>query len=433
MSPIFWSILLQLFLIFLNAVFACAEIAIISINDTKLANMAKNGNKRALRLLDLTKQPSRFLATIQVAITLSGFLGSAFAADNFSELLVNGLVKTGIPISASTLNIISVILITLILSYFTLVLGELVPKRIGMKKSETLALSMSGLISFISKLFKPVVWLLTASTNVILKALGMNPNEEGEKVTEEEIRMLVDEGMEHGAIQSEEKELIQNVFEFNDIIADEICTHRKDVDFLSMERDMDWWETVIHETRHSLYPVYNESIDDIVGILNSKDYFRLEDKSRESVLKNAVYPAYFVHDSIKANVLFRNMKESGNSFAIVLDEYGGVSGIVTLNDLVQQLVGEFSDDNDSYKEPEILQLSNKSWKILGSAPLEDVSETLNHNFPIEDFETFGGIIFDRLGYIPDDGTHFMIEIDGFMVNVLDVQEHRVKETIVTKS
>jgi len=432
MNAVVFPILLQLFLISLNAIFSCAEIAIISMNDTKLASMAKKGDKRAIRLTKLTSQPSRFLATIQVAITLSGFLGSAFAADTFSEKLVAWMIKLGVKMSASTLNSISVVIITLILAYFTLVLGELVPKRIGMKKSEKIALGMSGLISVVSKIFTPIVGLLTISTNALLRVLGINPNEEDEKVTEEEIRMMIDAGNEKGTIHNDEKELIQNVFEFNDLFAEEICTHRKDVDFLWMEKDMDHWEQVIHETRHSLYPIYNNGIDDIIGILNAKDYFRLKNKSRENVMKEAVNPPYFIHDSIKANVLFRNMKASGNYFAIVLDEYGGVAGIVTMNDLLQQLVGDFEYVNGHERQSNIVALDGNSFKILGSTPLDEVADHFAINLPVEDFDTFGGYIFDQLGYIPDEGTAFDIQIESLKIKVLDVKEHCVKDTIVTK-
>lgn len=432
MNTLIFPIFLQLFLILLNAIFSCAEIAIISMNDTKLANMAKKGDKRAIRLTKLTSQPSRFLATIQVAITLSGFLGSAFAADTFSDKIVQGFINLGVKMSPSTLNTISVVIITLILSYFTLVLGELVPKRIGMRKAETLALGMSGLISGISKIFTPIVGLLTVSTNGILRVIGINPNEEDAKVTEEEIRMMIDAGSEKGTIHNEEKELIKNVFEFNDLYAEEICTHRKDVDFLWMEKDMDQWEQIIHDTRHSLYPIYNDGIDDIIGILNAKDYFRLNNKTRENVMKEAVNPPYFIHDSIKANVLFRNMKASGNYFAIVLDEYGGVTGIVTMNDLLQQLVGDFEYTNGQERQSNIVALEENSFRILGSTPLDEVAEQFDINLPLEDFETFGGFIFDQLGYIPDEGTQFDIQIEGLQIKVLDVKEHCVKDTIVTK-
>ena len=338
-----FMILLQVLLIAFNAVFACAEIAIISMNDNKLAKMAADGDKRALRLSRLTSQPARFLATIQVAITLSGFLGSAFAADNFSDGLVQWLLGLGVPIPEKTLDTIAVILITLILSYFTLIFGELVPKRVAMHNSEPLALALSTIISGIATCFSPIVWFLTASTNGVLRLLGIDPNAEDDEVSEEEIRMMVDVGSEKGVIDHEEKNFIQNVFEFDDITAGEIATHRTDVTLLWLEENMETWDNTIHTSRHTLYPVCDDSADHIMGILNAKDYFRLKNKSRENVLAHAISPAYFVQESVKADVLFRNMKRDRQRLAVVLDEYGGMSGIITLSDLVEQLVGELGD------------------------------------------------------------------------------------------
>ena len=425
-------LLLQVVLIFLNAFFACAEIAVISMNENKLAKMALAGDKRAVRLVRLTSQPARFLATIQVAITLSGFLGSAFAADNFSGRLVGWLVGLGVSIPVGTLDTIAVILITIILSFFTLVFGELVPKRIAMRKAEPLALAMSAIIETISKIFAPIVWLLTASTNGILRLLGIDPNAESDEVSEEEIRMMVDVGSEKGTIDREEKEFIQNVFEFDDLVAGEIATHRTEVALLWMDESMEQWEQTIHESRHSLYPVCNESVDDIVGVLNAKDYFRLEDKSRENVMDLAVRPGYFVPESVKADVLFRNMKFTRNRMAIVLDEYGGISGIVTMNDLLEQLVGEFDDDWDlaPVNTPLIERLDSKTWKLNGSAPLEDVSEAIGVSLPTDEYDTFGGLIFGAHGVIPEDGSVFEIETAGLVIKVIEISDHRVKKAIV---
>ena len=330
----FGLIILQIVLIALNAIFACAEIAVLSINETKLERMADDGNKKAKRLFKLTREPAKFLATIQVAITLSGFLGSAFAADNFSEPLVDWVVSLGVNIPKATLDAVAVVLITLILSYFTLVFGELVPKRVAMKRSEQLALGISGLVSGISSVFKPIVWFLTVSTNAVLRLIGIDPNEADEDVSEEEIRMMVDAGSEKGAIDQQEKDFIQNVFEFDDLTAEEIATHRTDITILWIEDSMGVWEQTIHDSRHTLYPVCEESADNVVGILNAKDYFRLSEKSRDTVMREAVKPAFFVPATIKADVLFRNMRQTRNSMAVVLDEYGGVVGIVTLNDLI---------------------------------------------------------------------------------------------------
>ncbi|BCJ94002.1 hemolysin [Anaerocolumna cellulosilytica] len=428
---IIWQIILQVILIAFNAVFACAEIAVISINDNKLAKMAAEGNKKAIRLATLTSQPARFLSTIQVAITLSGFLGSAFAADNFSEYLTTWLVSLGVTIPEKTLDTIAVIVITIILSYFTLIFGELVPKRVAMKKAESLALGMSALITFISKLFAPVVWLLTASTNGILKLIGIDPNEEDENVSEEEIRMMIDMGREKGTIDQDEQELIQNVFEFDDLTAGEIATHRTEISLLWMDESPEAWEKTIHESRHSLYPVCDESVDNVVGVLNAKDYFRLEDKSREQIMKHAVKPAYFVPETVKADLLFRNMKHSHNYFAIVLDEYGGMSGIVTVNDLVEQLVGEFDDDNGIIGEvSSIERIDSTTWKLNGSIALLDVAKQLGISLPIDDYDTFGGFVFGLYGSIPEDGTTLELDTDTLHIKVLEIKDHLINKAVI---
>ncbi len=430
-DPLIWQIILQVVLIGLNAVFACAEIAVISMNDNKLEKLAAEGDKRAIKLAALTAQPARFLATIQVAITLSGFMGSAFAAENFSDVLVKALLNIGVPIPETTLNSISVIVITLVLSYFTLVFGELVPKRLAQKKAESLALAIASLVTVISKLFAPIVWLLTVSTNALLRLMGIDPDEQDEEVTEEEIRMMVDAGSEKGTIDTEEKEMIQNVFEFDDIDIEEVCTHRTEVSMLWLDETMEQWEHTIHESRHSLYPVCGESVDDIVGILNAKDYFRLTDKSRENVIKEAVSSPYFVPESITADVLFRNMKKSGNYFAIVLDEYGGMSGIVTIHDLVQLLVGNFDEETAAYKTENIEAVDSQTWKILGVTSLEEINEKLGTALPEDEFETFSGFIFDEYGSIPDDGTSFDLETNGMQIKVTEVKEHKVERAVVT--
>lgn len=430
-NALLWQLLLQVILIALNAIFACAEIAVISFNDNKLAKLAEQGDKRAVRLARLTSQPARFLATIQVAITLAGFLGSAFAADNFSDMLTEWLVGLGVSMPASTLDTISVVLITIILSYFTLVLGELVPKRVAMRKAEALALGMSGLISFISKLFAPIVWLLTISTNGLLRLMGIDPNADDEEVTEEEIRMMVDAGREKGVIDEEETEIIQNVFEFDDITAGELATHRTDIALLWTDETMEQWATTIHESRHSRYPVCDESVDNVVGVLNAKDYFRLDDKSRENVMEHAVKPAYFVPEGVKADVLFRSMKQSRTQFAVVLDEHGGMNGIITINDLVEQLVGALDDVEDADETAaEIERTDSGTWNILGGADLEDVAQQLGAALPTDEYETFGGFVFGVLGTIPDDGSQLELDACGLHIKVLEVREHRMERAAV---
>lgn len=426
-------LLIQVILIALNAIFASAEIAVLSINEAKLAKLSKQGNKKAKRLIRLTSQPAKFLATIQVAITLSGFLGSAFAADNFSDLLVDWVIGLGVNISRSTLDTIAVILITLILSYFTLIFGELVPKRIAMKKSEQLALGISGLISSISTLFAPIVWLLSVSTNIVLRLFGIDPNEEDEQISEEEIRMMVDAGSEKGTIDYEEKEFIQNVFEFDDLMAGEIATHRTDVTVLWLEDSTEEWAKTIHGSRHTFYPVCKDSPDHVVGILNTKDYFRLEDKSRQGIMAGAIKPAYFVPETIKADVLFRNMKNSRNSLAVVLDEYGGMVGIVTLKDLVEELVGELSDDIPGSLEnvPYIKAVDETTWEINGNVDLSEIEEATGITFEENQYDTFTGLVFHTLGLIPQDGKQDIdLEIAPLFIHVSYINEHQIEKATI---
>ena len=429
-SSLIFLLLLQAVLIFLNAVFASAEIAVLSINETKLERMAQEGNNRAKRLFRLTREPARFLATIQVAITLSGFLGSAFAADNFSEPLVDWILSLGVNIPRATLDAAAVIVITLVLSYFTLIFGELVPKRIAMKKPEQLAMGISGLVSGISIVFKPVVSFLSISTNLVLRLCGIDPNEEEEKVSEEEIRMMVDAGSEKGTIDHQEKEFIQNVFEFNDIMVESIATHRTDVTILWMEEDMDSWAETIHNSRHTRYPVCDGSPDNVVGVLNAKDYFRLEDKSRENVLQNAVYPAYFVLETTKADVLFKNMKANKKSMAIIIDEYGGMTGIVTLYDLVEELVGDLEDEPLEYKndDPYIEKVDENTWQVKGNVELEDIEEALNVDIASAEFDTFTGLVFEELGRIPEDGEQDInLKIQDIQVHISSVKDHQIEK------
>lgn len=432
---IFWMLLLQLALIGLNAVFACAEIAVLSVGDTKLERLAANGDKRARRLSRLTSQPARFLATIQVAITLSGFLGSAFAADNFAGYLVSWVISLSpealLP-HAPTLNAIAVVVITLVLSFITLVFGELVPKRLAQRKAEKIALSLSSLITGISRFFSPLVSLLTASTNGVLRLFGIDPNEVVEDVSEDDIRMMVDEGAEQGAIDDTEKEFIQNVFEFDDLSAAELATHRTDVDILWTDDPMEKWAEIIRDTYHAHYPVCHETVDEVVGVLSAKDYFRLDSHDRDTVMAKAVRPAYFVPSGVKADVLFRNMKQGRHRIAIVLDEWGGVVGIVSLNDLIEQLVGDFTDDEtpEEEKAPDIAPLEDGSFRIRGTALIGEVETALGIELSDEDSDTIGGYALAALGAIPEDGTSCEVETEHLHILIENVTDHQIDTALV---
>ncbi len=421
-------LLIQIILIALNAVFASAELAVLSVNESKINRLAERGSKKARRLRKLLKEPAKFLSTIQIAITLSGFLGSAFAADGFSDPLVDWLVGLGATLSRNTLDTLSVIFITLVLSYFTLIFGELVPKRIAMKKSEALALKVSGIVSGISVLFKPIVWLLSVSTNAVLRMLGIDPNETEEQICEEDIRMMVETGGETGAIDKDEQIFIQNVFEFDDLSVGEILTHRTDLTMLWLEDTDETWEKVICSSSFSRYPVCDGSPDRVVGVLNAKVYLREKDKSRDNIMCSALEPAYFVPETVKADVLFRNMKQTHNTFAVVLDEYGGLTGVVTMQDLIEELVGALQEKPSISEtaEPQIKQIDCNTWEISGNAELDEIERAIGVSFDTEYINTFTGYIFDRLKGIPDDGkTNIELKLDNISVTIKEIKDHQV--------
>ena len=426
------ALIIQIVLIAVNALFASSEIAVISMSEARLKMLSEEGDKRADRLLNLTKQPAKFLATIQVAITLAGLLGGAFAAENFADPIVDLILSLGVSAPRSALHSAVVFLITLVLTYFSIVFGELVPKRLAMKKTESLSLSLSGILFFMSKICAPLVFLLTVSTNALLRLLGIDPNQNEEVVTEDEIKMMLMEGSQQGTIENDENEIIQNVFDMNDTSAEEVSTRRRDVVCLYLEDDMDAWAQTIRNSHYTYFPVCGESQDDVVGVLNTKDYFRLDDLSRRSVMKNAVDKPFFVPEGIRADQLFSRMKQERKYFAIVIDEYGGMSGIVTVHDLMEELVGDM-DDEDTVREVEIRQLGEDRWEIRGSADLEEVAEKLDVQLPTDEHETFNGLVCGIVGRVPDEGEQFSCEGYGLKIDVKNVTGHRVETAVVEKT
>lgn len=428
----FEAVILQALLIFINAVFASAEIAVISMNETRLKHMVQEGNKQAEKLSALIEQPAKFLSTIQVAITLAGLLGGAFAADHFADPLVFKLKELGVAFPDHVLRSVVVLLITLILTYFSLVFGELVPKRIAMKKTEKMALEMSGMLSLVSVIFAPLVWLLTASTNLVLKLMGINPNEEEDVVTEEDIRMMLAEGNEQGTIQDEERWMIKNIFEFDDTTAGQISTHKRETICLYMEDSEEEWAGVIQQSRHTYYPICGENQDDIVGILNTKIYFRSEQKERDLIMKQAVEKPFFVPEEMRANALFNQMKQTRNYFAVVLDEYGCMFGIVTIHDLIETLVGELEDEKGPAEPADIERLDENTWRIQGNTSLEDVAECFGVKLPTETYDTFSGFVSEIIGRIPEEGEHFVCESESLQIEVMNVKNHIVDYALVKK-
>lgn len=417
------QLLLQLVLIAVNALFAATEIAVISLNETKVRRMAEGGDRKAAKMLRMVTEPTGFLSTIQICITLAGFLGSAFAADNFSDKLVNWLINdcevSGV--SPSALDTISVIIITLVLSYFTLVLGELVPKRIAMKRSESIARTVSGLMIAMTAALRPIIWLLTVSTNGVLRLCGIDPEDNAEEVSEEEIIMMLDEGEEAGSIESGEKELIKKRFSLNDTTAEDVMVHRSQVTFLRRDDTRDALLNKIAESGYSRFPVYGENIDDIVGILYAKTYLTAQSRGERCEMKDFLMPPRFVHASTHINRILLDMQREHAHMAVVVDDYGGVIGIITLEDILEELVGEIWDESDEVIE-NIRERSDGSYDINGSTRLSDMCESIGCRIDSE-ADTVGGWVTEMLGGIPESGESF--ECGGMHVTVESTDERRV--------
>lgn len=436
MSTIVLQLLLQVVLILINGFFAGTEMAVVSLNTTKLHRLEEEGNKHAVRLLKLVAEPSGFLSTIQIGITLAGYLGSALAAENFSGYLVSWLYDDlGFTlISESAMSIVAIFLITLILAYFTLVFGELVPKRIAMQKSFEWAKTSYGVISGIAFVMKPVIRFLAFSTNLVLRILHLKTEAEDENVTEEEIRMMVDIGEEKGNIDVNEKEWIQNIFDFDDLSVRRVMTQRTDVVAISVEDD---WDEILHtieESGRSRYPVYDEDLDDIVGILYARDFLLASSKGERTQIRDLLRPAYFVPESIHADTLFTDMQKKKIHIAVIIDEYGAMEGIVTMEDLVEEIVGNIYDEFDPEEEPEIVQLEDNLWKVTGNTTIDDLAKELDMELDMEeeDYDTVGGLIISLLQAIPEDGVNFDVEGFGLHIHVEDIQDRRIEKAYISK-
>ncbi len=427
-------LLLQVILIGLNAIFACAEIAVLSINETKLQRMAEQGDKKAGRLFRLTAEPAKFLATIQVAITLSGFLGSAFAADHFSGPLVDWILSRGINIPYATLDAIAVIVITLILSYFTLIFGELVPKRIAMQKAEPIAFAFIGILRGVATVAKPFVKFLSFSTNVVVRLFGMDPHADEEQVTEEEIRMMVDVGEEKGVIEEVQKDMINNIFEFDDLTAGEVMTPRTDVAALDVEDALEEALKIGVDEGFSRLPVYEEDIDHIIGILHIKDLLPYVGRElpAEVSLRNLIRDTYFVPETKHCGELFSEMTAKHMQMAIVVDEYGGVAGIVTMEDLLESIVGSMQDEFDN-EEEEVTQLDENSFEVDGSISMEELSDLLDVKFPEGDYDTLGGFLLQQLGRIPEADEHPEVQFENVHFTVKQMDDRRIDEVHVERT
>lgn len=410
-------------LIFINAFFAASEIAFISLNDLKIEKEAKENNKKAIKIRKMLKNPSEFLATIQIGITLAGFLSSAFASETFADKLAP-MLNMWLPyLSVDIWKVIAVIIITIILSYFTLVFGELVPKRLAMKNSEKIAYATIGVVSFISKVTRPFVKLLTASTNAISKILGVNQAEE-ETVTEEEIRMMIDVGQQKGTIEDNEKEIINNVFEFNDKTVSEVMVHRTDI--RAIDGDLSINEAIqdlSENCRYSRIPVYEDDIDKIIGILPIRELI-FSSKNKNTKIKNICRKVYIVPETKALDELFREMQKNKEQMAIVIDEYGGTAGLITMEDILEELVGDIYDEYDTV-EKKYEKVNENTFILKGDLNIYEVEKILDIDIEEEYADTLSGHLLEYLGRIPKEKEHAKVQIENVIYTIEKIKDKRI--------
>ncbi len=422
------KIVLLLVLILVNAFFAMSEIAIISLNDAKLEKQAQEGNKKAKKLLKLTQNPSNFLSTIQIGVTLAGFLSSASASQSFVDMLSDGLEKISVltRIPASVIDGFSLVVITLITSYFSLVLGELVPKRVAMYNPEKISFRIAGILTVVASVTKPFVKVLSLSMNAILRVMGIDPNAEPEEVTEEEIRMMVDVGGEKGVIEDTQKEMINNIFEFDDIDAGDIMTHRTDVSAVEVNDPVQDVVEISEKEGYSRIPVYEESLDKIIGIVYIKDLIGYIGSSlpRQESLRKIMREPFFVPESMKCGMLFKEMTSRRTQMAVVVDEYGGTAGIVTLEDLVESIVGNIQDEYDN-EEEEFSVIDETTFTVDGTTSIDEVNEHVGVELPDDEYDTIGGFVISLLGYLPKDGEMNEIEYKNLKFTILNLEDKRI--------
>ena len=425
LSKLLWIIIL----IIINAFFSASEMAIVSVNKAKIALLAnEEDNKKAQGLLKLLEEPSKFLATIQVGITLAGFLASASAATSLSRPLAKFLEDLKVPASTQ----LALLIVTIILSYLTLVLGELFPKRLALQNSESIAMFAAKPIALVSKVTLPFVKVLTFSTNILMKIFGIDTNNIEEKVSKEEIRMMIDVGEENGVLNQTEKEMIDGIFEFDDTLAREVMTPRIDVFAIDVNTPIDKIVEDISSEQYSRVPVYEYDIDNVIGILYMKDLFPrvIKGDLDEKTLRSILRPAYFVPETKNIDTLFRELQLNNSHIAILIDEYGGFSGIVTIEDLIEEIVGNIFDEYDEIENEDIVKIDQNTYVVGGLIPIDDINETLHLKLPSENHDTIGGFVVDLLGTIPKDSDNPLIEYENITFKIEKVEEKRIEELVI---
>ncbi len=425
---IFFEILLVVFFVLVNAFFSGTEMAVISLNDAKMHKLAEEGDKKALRVLKFLDNPGSFLATIQVGVTLAGFLSSAFAANSFASRLA---LWTDPQSLHAWMEPLWTVVITIVLSYFSLVLGELVPKRIAQNNPEKWAFAAAGVVKFFGAIMRPFVWFLTKSTNVVLRLFRIDPNQTDKTVTEEEIRMMVDVGSESGNIEDSEKEMIENVFEFNDKEVSEIMTHRKKIISLPIDAEYDEVMRVAREEKFTRIPVYKDTIDDIIGILHIKDLIGITPPTEEAPFKleKFIREPLIVHETRKISSLFGEMKNCGMQMAVIVDEYGGTMGIATIEDMLEELVGNITDEFDDEAE-EFVKLSNGDYIVRGDMTLSDLEDVLDIELDNDEYDTIAGLVISQLDRVPEESEKPVVNYKNLRIKVLKVEENAIAKVLI---
>ena len=419
---------LLLVLILINGFFSCSEIAIISLNDKKIEKLAEEGHRKAKKVRRLTASSSRFLSTIQIGVTLAGFFTSASAAQTYAPLIANAIVRANESLlpRQHLIETAAFIVITLVVSYLSLVFGELVPKKIAMAKSEKIAFAIAPVLLGISSLFYPFVKLLAASTNGVLRLIGIDPNADEEQVTEEEILMMVDVGEEKGVIEDTQSEMIKNIFELDDMSAGDVMTHR--VDMTAVEADEPVATVIDAAIRdgYSRIPVYDDDPDNIVGIVYVKDLLQFigEDLPKTTTIRDVMREVYFVPETKKCGDLFKEMTEKRLQMCVVVDEYGGTAGIVTVEDIIEAIVGDIEDEYDE-EEDEISKVDDNVYTVDGITDIDEIDELIGAELPEGDYNTVGGFIISQLGYLPENGNNDTVEYKNLKFTVLSVEDRRI--------
>ncbi|MBU3180987.1 hemolysin family protein [Clostridium psychrophilum] len=417
------QLILIVILTLINAFFASAEMAIVSLNKNNIKKLSENGNEKALLLAKLIKEPTKILSTIRMGITLAGFLSSAIAATTIANYLGGYLRNLSVPYSRQ----FALVGITIVLSFITLVFGELFPKRLGYQRSESIAMFSIKPIYYVSKMITPFVWLLSVSTNMLVKLTGLDSCKVEEKLSKEEIVSIIEVGQKHGIINETEKKMINNIIDFDEKAAEEVMTPRTDVFAIDVNEPVSEYLNQLLEEKYSRVPVYDDDVDNVIGVLYMKDFIIEAQKNGfENInIKNILHSPYFVYESKNIDQLFKDLQKSKNHMAILVDEYGGFSGIVTIEDLVEEVMGNIEDEFDD-EEPDIKKVDNNTYIVSGLLSLDELNDNLDLNLFSENYNTIGGFLISLMGCIPKKNENKTIEYGDVIFKIEEVKQRRIE-------